>query len=270
MAEHSSRYSGAFNAWSTTRLSFPMLRFTLVSCCQSTAPNPPQKSETKKPSPFTTIKKLSWLWGATLPIGYGVVPLIAANLQGPLGLQTAQATAAFSGELGALLLVRFILARDTGYKVEYKFNLSNVGASIVTAAVALTFNIGLTLSTGHSLEEHPLAIQAIDIAPVPCLFLFLASAVIAPINEELMYRGFLLEDLRTYMSSPAAVVVSSAAFAVAHLDAGEKSIQLLIVGVLLGLAATKGNSLSAPTLAHSLYNSALFISAVASGIWPTA
>ncbi len=69
-----------------------------------------------------------------------------------------------------------------------------------------------------------------------------AVLVLAPVFEEILYRGRLLAALRSRVGAPAAVVASGAAFAVPHVDAWSM-LGAFLVGVVLGTAACVSGSL---------------------------
>jgi uncharacterized protein len=89
----------------------------------------------------------------------------------------------------------------------------------------------------------------------------LAVAVLAPIAEEVLYRGLLLRSLTRWMGDGAAVVVSSLVFAAVHLTGVDWGVSaVLVVGalfalaLLLGTLATRDGSLSRPILVHVGFN----------------
>ncbi|CAK0785045.1 hypothetical protein CVIRNUC_008250 [Coccomyxa viridis] len=83
--------------------------------------------------------------------------------------------------------------------------------------------------------------------------LFTTTAVLAPILEETVFRGFLLTSLSKYMPAPAAVVVSSVAFGAAHLSQRDFP-QLVALGVLLGFSYVRSRNLATPMLIHGAWN----------------
>ncbi|KAK3039587.1 hypothetical protein RJ639_027731 [Escallonia herrerae] len=76
---------------------------------------------------------------------------------------------------------------------------------------------------------------------------------VTPLLEEMVYRGFLLTSLASTMKWPQAVVVSSAVFSAAHFS-GENSIQLFIIGSILGCSYCWTGNLGSSIVIHSLYN----------------
>ncbi len=70
-----------------------------------------------------------------------------------------------------------------------------------------------------------------------------ALLVLAPVFEELLYRGRLLGALRPHLGAPAAVVASGAAFALPHLEPWAL-LGAFLVGLVLGTAICVTGSLA--------------------------
>ncbi|XP_043688237.1 uncharacterized protein LOC122639439 [Telopea speciosissima] len=84
---------------------------------------------------------------------------------------------------------------------------------------------------------------------------FLIYCLIAPLLEETVYRGFLLRSLSTTMKWHHAVIVSSCIFSAAHFSAAN-SLQLFLIGCILGCSYCWSGNLSSSLVIHSLYNAA--------------
>lgn len=83
----------------------------------------------------------------------------------------------------------------------------------------------------------------------------LKSALLAPVLEELFFRGYLLNALERYGKGHA-LAVSSVCFALAHAGNG---LVYAALGALFGALEMKTGSLMAPMLAHGCYNLALLL-----------
>lgn len=91
--------------------------------------------------------------------------------------------------------------------------------------------------------------------------LCLALIVTAPIFEELFFRGFLLSGLlKTRLGSTGAVIITSLAWSVIHLQYDLYGIfTIFITGLLLGFARIKTGSVLTPIMMHALMNSIAII-----------
>jgi sodium transport system permease protein len=114
-------------------------------------------------------------------------------------------------------------------------------------------------------ETTPLArlIQAVQSGEGPpgsAWQLPLVLVLLAPVCEELAFRGFILTGLRQRFHPGTAILLSSLLFAVSHLNVFQ-FLPTFILGVLLGLVATRSRSVLPGIFIHLLYNG-LFVAPV--------
>lgn len=96
----------------------------------------------------------------------------------------------------------------------------------------------------------------------PMLLFWIVVGLIAPIAEELCFRGFIYIGLRnSVLGATGAIVVTAAIWSMIHLqyDAYDKS-EIFLLGVFLGWLRFRFNSLLPPILAHCLINLTALIS----------
>lgn len=110
------------------------------------------------------------------------------------------------------------------------------------------------------------AVRAWDV-----LALVLVAVVMAPVVEEIVFRGIVLRSLATAMPTPAAVVVQGVLFGAVHLrpgfGAGNLGLALVLsaVGCVLGASAVLVRRLAPCMIAHALVNG-LTLALVLSGV----
>jgi membrane protease YdiL (CAAX protease family) len=92
----------------------------------------------------------------------------------------------------------------------------------------------------------------------PSLALFLTVAVLAPIFEELLFRGFLLPVLTRSQGMAAALALSALLFGAIHLQPMGLPI-LSALGLVLGLAIRHTGTLRTPILVHACWNAGQFL-----------
>jgi membrane protease YdiL (CAAX protease family) len=86
-------------------------------------------------------------------------------------------------------------------------------------------------------------------------FLWIGAAAVAPVAEELFFRGLLQSLLLNLTASRwLAILGASLAFALGHLQQPHAVPALVGLGVLLGSVYERTGSLSGPILIHSLFN----------------
>ena len=183
-------------------------------------------------------------------LGFGVTSVLEATfLVAPLvfALRTRPA--------GSSVVEAF---RALGFR---RFNWRVAALWVVIAAA-----LGYAASALYDVVKGPLGLQTntdalaeqIKIAPLTTLGLLLAGALVAPICEEVFFRGFVLPGIARSIPIWAAVVVSSLLFGAAHVDLGSLA-PLVVIGLLLGVVRWKTRSLWPSIFLHTLNNVAALI-----------
>lgn len=78
--------------------------------------------------------------------------------------------------------------------------------------------------------------------------------IIAPLIEEIIFRGFLQSALKNYFGRRYAILISASLFAAVHMDIFA-FFQILILGILLGYLYEKTQTLAASVVVHIIHNS---------------
>ena len=87
--------------------------------------------------------------------------------------------------------------------------------------------------------------------------LFFTTTVLAPLFEEIIFRGVLLPILSRDFGVTLGIFVSAFIFALAHLSISEMS-PLLTLGIGLGITRVISGSLLSSIVMHSLWNGLTF------------
>ena len=86
------------------------------------------------------------------------------------------------------------------------------------------------------------------------ILLIIAIAIIAPIGEELLFRGFLQQFLEQHWKDiTRAILITSLFFSIIHMNP-YWFIQIYILGIMLGFLSWKTNSIFPPLILHVLNN----------------
>ncbi len=98
--------------------------------------------------------------------------------------------------------------------------------------------------------------------------LFLKAVILAPLWEEIFYRGLILQLARRYVPAWAAMAISSLIFALPHASMGfGTAVLALLLGTALGWLVVRSGSLLASMLCHAAINLCwLFVLGPALGI----
>jgi uncharacterized protein len=92
-------------------------------------------------------------------------------------------------------------------------------------------------------------------------FMFVAIAILAPVTEELAFRGFLFSALQSRgIRTRWVILITSLAFAAVHLQYDLHDMTLvLVMGVLFGMARARFNSVLPSMIMHMAANTVAFI-----------
>jgi membrane protease YdiL (CAAX protease family) len=133
---------------------------------------------------------------------------------------------------------------------------------LVMTAILLTIRFG-TMIWGPDFEMHQHEqLELIGRYPQWSLriLVFIVAAVMAPLLEELLFRGLFQTVIRTFLADlnlpqPAwlSIAASSALFAAAHVNAGHWP-ALFVLSVCMGYSYEKSGSLFRPIFIHALFN----------------
>lgn len=93
-----------------------------------------------------------------------------------------------------------------------------------------------------------------DAGPWGLVFALIASCMLAPLAEEILYRGVLFRSARNRLGVPAGAAISSLVFALLHFYDGYGLVSVGIFGFSCALAYAATGSLMTAIVLHALYN----------------
>lgn len=188
--------------------------------------------------------------------------LLFIALQGQKG-QLAQSGILVLVQLVYLLPVIIIFAyrripwRAIGFG---KFNWGTlaIGCGLLITSYAIIYFHNLVLMfLGIETQGDELS-RLFELLDTPAWFFFV-GAVLAPLVEEIFFRGFLFQGFRARYSWISAMLMSSGIFAIAHLDLASL-IPTFILGSLLAYLYHRSNSVWPGVILHVLVNTLGLIS----------
>lgn len=165
---------------------------------------------------------------------------------------------AISGTLGAALVLLFARMRR-GLAVRDYLSLMPVGAGTLLAWLGLTL---LVLALYHlvAMVVEPqdvtgMYLRLYETAGHPILF-WIAIVIVAPVFEELFFRGFMFRGLReSRLGDWGAVAITSLLWAVIHFQYDAKLIGVIFaLGLFLGVARVRRGSVLLTIALHAAIN----------------
>jgi membrane protease YdiL (CAAX protease family) len=165
---------------------------------------------------------------------------------------------------GALLIAPIYYAtRRAGTDRLRALGLRSTDAGMAVGLVILGLCLALVFELGYSalLTALHLTVQTnadrlgslFHIEPLTVAATLLGAVLIAPVCEEIFFRGFLLPGAQRALSPWAAVAVTAVVFALAHGDAGS-FVELLVLGVILCIVRIVTNSVWPCIALHAANN----------------
>jgi membrane protease YdiL (CAAX protease family) len=155
----------------------------------------------------------------------------------------------------AAMLVVARLRRGLHWREPIAWNAFRTSRSYwVLVLLGIAWGLGASVLVEYL---HPAARDWFSLpkAPVAVISSFLLVVVLAPVAEELFFRGWLYTGLRQSFGFPLALGVSAILFALAHWERTHLyAAAILPVGFALGYAREMTGSTRASALFHGLYN----------------
>lgn len=183
--------------------------------------------------------------------------LLLLALQGEKGY-LAQSGLLVIIQLAYLLPVIIIFAwRRINWKYlgfgKFEWSTLGIGCGLLVASYVIILLHNLIL-TALGVETQGDEISKLFSSLESPAWFFLVGAVLAPLVEEIFFRGFLFQGFRQKYGWVSAMLISSGIFAIAHLDLASL-IPTFILGSLLAYLYHRSNSVWPGVILHALVNS---------------
>lgn len=204
----------------------------------------------------------------TVFVGHDVMSTVIANIRSPIPDKSgmvANITYAITALIYAAIFVTMWVVAKFGVgvplKVRVAFNDWSGDRQFwwLALAVAPLFNFVASVALGV------LAPDSGNMPPTPTepaqwFMLFAVAVVIAPICEEMLFRGWLFTALRTRQPFGPAALITAALFAFMHLTAGALYALLIFpIGLVLAFARERYGSVKPTIVIHGLFNASALL-----------
>jgi membrane protease YdiL (CAAX protease family) len=164
--------------------------------------------------------------------------------------------------------VALILAAVLGF---YREKLASLGFTSTKVPKALLYGVlGFVVAfavsgvVGYPIQQRfgadPTQEALSQATEAPGLFplVIVSGVIIAPVAEEIVFRGYFYKAFRDRFKPSHAIVLSAALFAVLHLEL-LATVQLFVIGIALAYVYEKTGNLMAPITLHVLNNAVAFL-----------
>lgn len=146
-----------------------------------------------------------------------------------------------------LFLVMLYRAIRRGRLVRVRFSVNGFNPSVLLLGVVLLVSLVIIM------EPLMQLLPEMEVPEGRGMYMILALMVVAPIFEELLCRGVILEAVRAKRNAWVACIVSALIFAVMHVEP-QAVVNAFVLGLLLGYVYLRTNSIFAPIILHSINN----------------
>jgi membrane protease YdiL (CAAX protease family) len=122
------------------------------------------------------------------------------------------------------------------------------GATVVAQGILIALGVEIN-------QQQPvkLLLQTLEDEPLKFLAITFGAVVLAPIAEEILFRGFLYRFFQTKMRTGFACMLNAGLFAAIHFNVAS-FVPLLILGILFTRCYQSTGSLAAPIAFHAMFN----------------
>jgi membrane protease YdiL (CAAX protease family) len=165
----------------------------------------------------------------------------------------------FAGVMMIALIWLFAYSKRESFVKIYRFNskptMLQIYLAITIGFSAVFFSSfivrGLAWLMPEAYDSYVEAFENLQLGSA--LSFFIAVVIIAPLFEEVLFRGFVFDRVERHFSPTAAVIVSGLLFGVYHLNIFQGTFAS-ILGVVLGLSLLWTNSIRIPIIIHLVNN----------------
>ena len=158
--------------------------------------------------------------------------------------------------LGYMLIKRINVKSFVGLDVKPKFIMLGLasGALLLFVDIIVSFLLTTIFGVSQAVEESNAMITELS-SSTSGLIAVIAALTLAGVCEEFAFRGFLQSAINRRYSFIPAVVISSVAFGIFHLDPQLVYIlSAIVAGLVLGYVYHRWNSYVVSAIAHSTVN----------------
>jgi len=240
---------------------------------QDTHNSLPSISPNSSSSPENQVKGSAWqfrdLWFAGVVLFFPYILLILKPFQyEPWIALPFYSALAFLGQLSFLITALWIIKKRNAWPVVFMprpVHLGREGLKAFALVLAMNLAVGLfVFFLGMALNmqrEAPDLMRLMQGGPnsLPIIGIMLMGFLLAPVAEELFFRGFLYNALKQWLPVPAAIGIQSVLFAVIHNYDLLNTVAILLVGLTLTIIYQRQGNLLRPMLMHAFLNGMVII-----------
>jgi membrane protease YdiL (CAAX protease family) len=151
-----------------------------------------------------------------------------------------------------LALIAFIHLVNIKKKITYNFSLKYIGLIPIPLIILLSFQLGIYTPLAKLIFSFTNP-DIIPSNPINSITSILSALILAPIFEEIIFRGYILKGFLSTYSSKKAIIVSAIFFGLVHFYPYQ-IIGVIPLGLFFGWIYYKTGSIGITIILHSFTN----------------
>jgi len=161
--------------------------------------------------------------------------------------------------MGVPFVIAHLLRKKRTGISEYNLTLSSVKIMALVSISTIAIQTGIISPIVNSLPMPEFMKQIfLEFANLNGVFVFVAIVIAAPVIEELVFRGIILNGLLQKYSPVKSIIISSFLFGIVHLNPWQ-FVSALIIGIFSGWVYYRTRKLSLSILIHLVNNLVAFV-----------
>lgn len=221
------------------------------------------------------------LWIAVIAVGIFAGPNLWVLVSGSLPNIGAEPDGEFTASVAAIVLTVLVQLAIFGLallplalsRTPVKAAFGTAKRSVLSTGLGLVLGVAVTVTVfivnavviglfGDSTPVEQSLLPSPSDSPATILILAFMVIVVAPVTEEIMFRGVFFGALRRHVGVHLAALLSAVVFAVVHVEVIASQpfglVGLTVAGLLLAYAFHLTNSLRVAIVMHAVYNAVAF------------
>lgn len=164
------------------------------------------------------------------------------------------------GNFAIVMIILKYVRKKGAEKLKFRDNL-NIKLLVSVIFIFLGYRVFSANSIDILISKIPVddsITQTFNLMTENTVLGFISIAIVAPIAEEIVMRGIILEGLLQKYSPCVAIIVSSLVFGIAHMNIPQ-FINAFLIGIILAIVYFKTRSLILTMVGHACNNIMVFI-----------
>jgi|TARA_B110000240_G_C13374458_1_gene399683 membrane protease YdiL (CAAX protease family) len=159
-----------------------------------------------------------------------------------------------------IILISFLINRKRGIKHEINIRINNIRLIPLMVLVIYFFQVGVSKPIFHLIGLFNEEVTPLN-NPIDASIHWMGLILLAPILEEIIFRGIVLKGFLINYNPKKAILLSAIVFGIVHMEPTQV-INAFIIGLFFGWIYYKTKSILITMILHFIANSSVFIQSI--------